>query len=155
MATAASKTNWRPGDNFRIATAIKSLFAGFLPADCLELALATCRFCFQGPESVGATGKKKNWGYWIRTSMQTSGRFPEGFGKDREYACHRQGRQWVSLDCHEVVSRILGHIGLTIDDVYDEYGKPEQGERYFVDLAAIVRQLAPDCLTDTQTADVA
>ena len=156
MTTAISfNARWRLGDNFRIADVIKDLFADFLPADCLATALATCRFCFQGPKSVGATGKKKNWGHWVRTRMQSSGNFPNGFGVNRDYACQRQGNQWVSLDSHEVVAQMLAHVGLTLEDVYNRYGRPEQGEKYVVDLITIIRDMAPDCLTGMPAVAVA
>ena len=151
MTAISFNANWRPGDNFQVAKAVKSMFAGFLPEGCLETALATCRFCFQGPKSVGKTGKPKNWGHWVRTRMQSAGIFPDGFGQNWRFAVQREGRDWISFDCHQIASDILAFVGITINDVYDKYGKPGQGEKYIVDLATIIREIAPDCLSDMPT----
>jgi hypothetical protein len=128
-------TKWRAVGNYKMARKMKTIFAGFLPDACLETALATCRFCFQAPKSVG--GKKKNWGHWVRTRMQTGGNIPIGIGG---YAVQRQSREWISFDAHQAVTEILEYLGLTLDDVYDMYGKPAEGCKYVVDLTTIVRE---------------
>jgi len=128
---------WRPAQNFELAQEIKGIFKGFLPDHVLEAAIATCRFEFQGPESVGL--QSKNWGEWIRTNIQTFGNIPNGYGQVGPISCQRK-HWWLSFDSRQIVEDILSYIDLTIDDVYEAFGKPELGEKYTVDLCEIIKR---------------
>lgn len=119
------------------AQQIENLFESlFEDHNWRSTAIATCRFVFHGPKSVRANDKN-----WVNTIIQTGGQFPSGYGSVRNFSCHRTHNTWVSLKCHEIVSDILQRVGLTIDDVYEEYGTPSVGCKYELKLIDIVRQL--------------
>lgn len=121
------------------------LFESILPADVCETAMATCQFVIQGPESVGA--KAKNWGKWIRTQMQTYGHLPCGV--------HAQIKgNWISSDSHDAANVILGCMDLTMDDVYDAFVVPGEGEKFTVSLHDVVMKCYATAWTK-EHADVA
>jgi hypothetical protein len=118
---------WTNARYYNWAEQWKSLFDDILPADVQEAAMATCRFTLQAPKSVGRNAK--NWGRWIRMRMQTFGRKPQV-----NTAVQTLGSGWISTDSHEAANAILGCFGVTLDDVYDAYGKPEEGQKVEISL---------------------
>lgn len=108
-----------------------SLFHSILPEHVCEAAMATCRFQLRG---LGSHGNK--WGNGFLTFMQTFGFKPTGLTNDVQIRHH-----WIELDAHNSANLILGCFGLTVDDVYNHYGKPEKGERLDLDLHNIVSEL--------------
>lgn len=113
-----------------------SLFNGILPEHVREAAMATCRITLQGPKSVGKTAK--NWGRWIRMRMQTFGHAPTGIGTVQIMS------NWIGTDSHDAVNAILECFELSLDDVFDRYGEPEQGQTRQLNLCELVTAIAPD-----------
>ncbi len=139
--------NGKSQRHFRIADQVGCLFADILPDNACAVAVATCQFTVQGPESVGQ--KAKNWGQWIRTSLKTHGHRPS-------LDVWQGGRcGMIRGDGHSNADVILNCIGLTIGDVLDHYGTPKVGELYQVDLVDIILALAADLLSVGNVAEVA
>lgn len=130
------QNGWRTRRYWDWAKENANLFHGILPEHVCEAALATCRITLQGPKSVGETAK--NWGQWIRMRMQTFGHVPHQIATAVQQHYH-----WISTDSYEAVDVILDCFDLTLDDVFDHYGEPREGETRTLDLCEIVTTVAP------------
>jgi len=139
--TTTTRSPWRPGRHFRIASLLADAFTNLIPKDVAETAIATCRITVQGPKAVGTERRGKNWGEWIRTRMQTFGRTIQGYGNEGDPAVQSSGH-WKSFDNHQIVADLLDCMGFTMDDFWNEYGHPSEGEKYVVDLPDLLCRLA-------------
>ena len=139
------QTGWRKRENWEWAKEWASLLHDLLPEEACEAALATCRITLQGPKSVGE--ENKNWGRWIRMRMQTGGNIPRGI-----QTVQRGNRNWISTDSHAATNVILECFGLTLDDVFNHYGEPEEGQVIPLDLCTVIQAVAPDFAATAATA---
>ncbi len=140
------QNRWQKRANWDWAEEWASLFDSILPQHVCEAAMATCRFQLRGLNSHGNT-----YGKGFLTFMQTFGSVPVGLVNDVQIRSN-----WIELDAHDSANLILGCFGLSVDDVYDHYGTPEEGTRIDLDLCELVQAIAPDFATTTvETAAVA
>lgn len=140
----ARQNGWRRTGHWEWAKQWASLFDGILPVEVCEAAMATCRLSLRDKDSTAAGGA---WGFAVLTFMQTFGHEPGGIVTQI-----RKAHNWVTLQAAESADVILGCFGLTLADVIDHYGMPEEGEKIDLDLCELVTAIAPDFAVETEAA---
>jgi len=133
----------RSRKNFQLASRLTEVRYPGLPLSVAKTVVATCRFCVQGPESVGQSAK--NWGQWVRTRIQTHGYRPR-------LSVWQGTGGWLTGDSQDCANYVLEPFNLTIQDVFDYFGQPTIGKTYMVDLVDIVQALRPELVADEATA---
>jgi hypothetical protein len=108
------------------------------PLSIRATAAATCRFEFRGKHANG-----NDWGLGALTHMQTYGHVPDGVGKANQ-PCVQIKRNMIELNAHESADIILACFDLTVDEVYDRFGAPNEYERFVIDLYQILSAMRPE-----------
>ena len=127
---------WRGKQNWAWAKQWASLFDNILPEHVCEAAMATCRITLRDKDSTAAGGA---WVFAVLTEMQTFGFKPRFVPGEV-----RRNHHFITLQSHDGADAILSCFGLTIADVIDYYGVPEEGEKVTLDLCEIVTRLDAD-----------
>ena len=136
---------WRPGKYWRLADKYAAELLTCLPGHVRAASMATCRFELRGLNANG-----NDWGVGVVTRFQSFGEMPDGTGHGGQPCC-QVNRNWSELDSHEGADIILGCFGLSIDDVYDRFGRPITGERKRYDLYDLLAAMMPDMIDETIT----
>lgn len=126
-------TGWRKRGHWDWAKQWASLFHNILPEHVCEAALATCRITLRDKDSTAAGGA---WGFAVLTEMQTFGNEPRFVPGEI-----RRNHHFVTLQSKDGADAILGCFDLTLDDLIDYFGLPEEGEKWTLDLYDIVTSL--------------
>lgn len=136
---------WTEGRHYRWAQEWRSLFESIFPASVCETAMATCRIQLRGLDSHG-----NKWGKGFVTLMQTFGHTPIGLTNDVQIR-----ENWIELDAHDSANLILDCFGMSVDDVYRQFGEPGKGERLELNLSDVVTAIDADFATTAAVAAVA
>ena len=107
----------------------------FVPYNVARELIATAHFQIQGRNSVGTKG---NWGLWIRTCL-----FTDGMPLNDGLTWQDNHWKWKSADSIEAANSILRCFDVSVDQVFDKYGMPANGEKYSKTLVEIIRDIAP------------
>lgn len=128
-----SRLHWEFGDHcgYRLASL-------GLPTEACPTAAATCQVYLHGLNTNG-----NEWGNGARAWLQTRGHALQGMTN-----CYHQRRDWVEVDSHASVDALLSCFDITLDEVYDEWGKPKAGEKLTLDLYCIVNTLRPGIIVN-------
>jgi len=118
------RSKWGKAEHWNWAKQWKGRFEDIFPSSVCEAAMATCRFTVLGKNANGNV-----YGRGFRSFMQSFGEKPVGLIDDIQVR-----GSWIELDAHNSANLILGCFGLTVDDVYDTFGKPCEGEQMEVSL---------------------
>lgn len=143
MSEVNAKKSWRPAAYWRLADKFAGELFDFLPASVRSAAMATCRFHFRGKES------HRNGAYAmaVHTEMQTFGHCPNGCSGGSEPACQER-HHWVQLTSKRAADMILDHFGLTLEEVFSRFGKPNKMSEIKLSLYEILDALVPNMIDD-------
>ena len=138
------QNGWRKKRYWEWAKEWASLFHKILPEHVCEAAMATCRFVILGKNANG-----NEYGKGFRSFLQTFGNTPTGLVNDVQIRHH-----WIELDAHDSANLILGCFGLSVDDVYDYFGEPKEGDKLELDLHDIVTKLDANLASTAEEAEM-
>lgn len=127
---------WRSRKHFDFGDQVGQLLKAILPPDVCNVAAATCRFLFLGKDANG-----NEYGRGVRTFMQTYRHRP-----DVGTNCVQFNSRWIELDSHDSANCVLKCFGITVKDIYETWGVPQDSESYVLDLKDIVETLRPELL---------